>query len=60
MKKELRQPWETDRDFAKRPRGGHPYWCRGCDRNLIHEGQKCEVCGHVDGKRRRYKKEVRE
>jgi hypothetical protein len=60
MKKEAKQDWETDRDYAKRSRLGHLYWCWGCDRNLVHEGQKCEVCGYIDGKRRRHKREIRE
>lgn len=28
------------------------YWCGGCDRNIVLNGQPCGVCGKVQGKLR--------
>lgn len=34
------------------PRGDKAYWCGSCDVMLVHDGQKCPVCGHVaDGRK---------
>lgn len=44
----------TVRQKTREPRAG-VFWCYGCDRTLVREGQKCRVCGQL-AKRRRNKK----
>jgi hypothetical protein len=46
---------QTNRDktmYPKRVSG----WCDGCDKTFISDGQKCPLCGHKQGNRRRLKK----
>jgi hypothetical protein len=38
--------------IPKRSRG----YCHGCDGNWVVPGVKCEVCGHINGRRRKFKK----
>lgn len=45
-----------NRNKFKNPKKGSAY-CYGCDSGWIITGVKCEVCGHVDGKKKRYKKQ---
>ena len=44
-----------NRDKKREPevRGG---WCPSCDACLVFKGQRCPVCGTVDGLRTRNKK----
>ena len=34
----------TNRERSKRPKQGK-FWCWGCDRVLLTEGEKCRACG---------------
>ena len=37
----------TNRDKVKMPKQGK-FWCYKCDRYLVHEGEKCPVCGMIN------------
>lgn len=39
------KPLLTNRERARQPRLGR-YWCPGCDRNHIGDGERCSVCGY--------------
>lgn len=41
-----------NRQSVLAPSPDHSCWCNGCDRNLVRDGEKCEVCGCVNGPRR--------
>lgn len=42
----------TNRDKVKSPSRSGFYWCGGCDANHVSDGQKCDVCGHLNGVKR--------
>ena len=42
---------ESNREKKRHPKGGLS-WCRGCDRCLVAEQQKCPVCGYRGGLKR--------
>ena len=37
--------WMNNRQKRRQPRTKRKFWC-GCDMYLIHEGEKCPVCGN--------------
>lgn len=50
----------SNREKALKPRLGG-FYCGGCDRNIILNGEKCQVCGYIEyvnhkTKKRRFKK----
>lgn len=50
--------FKTNRQKKMTPRRKTMSWCNHCDRNIIEDGVKCEVCGSRQGPiRRRLKKE---
>lgn len=50
IQRKRRKEYDSNRSFNKEPRGGHRFWCWGCDRNLVNDIGKCSVCGKIDGK----------
>ena len=41
----------TNREQTREPRS-KAHWCWGCDGQKVADGQRCNVCGTVDGKKR--------
>ncbi len=39
---------ESNRDKKRKPKCGFGY-CLFCDKSLVSNGQKCNVCGHRNG-----------
>lgn len=41
----------SNREKSKKPRG-RSFWCGSCDCSKVWAGQKCPVCGRINGKKR--------
>ncbi|AGH31906.1 hypothetical protein VPIG_00048 [Vibrio phage PWH3a-P1] len=46
---------KSNRDQATDPKSHTLHWCDVCDRDMVHAGEKCSVCGHRDESKRRKK-----
>lgn len=44
---------KPNRDAKTNPQGDKSCWCNGCDRNLVQDGHRCEVCGWKNRTKRR-------
>ena len=42
---------KTNREKKMTPSRRGRFWCRVCDASLVYIGQKCKVCGTINGKR---------
>lgn len=40
-----------NREKSRAPKRGR-FWCRGCDRQLVGEWEKCPVCGTRNNRKR--------
>jgi len=43
---------KTNREKRLSPKSGAAYWCNYCDRDKVHEGDKCGTCGNRNGVKR--------
>jgi hypothetical protein len=43
-----------NRDISRTAKSGR-FWCFGCDRNLVAEGDTCSVCGFKHKKQKTWK-----
>ena len=43
---------KSNRETRLAPKSHSLHWCVSCDRNQVHAGEKCSVCGQVDGVKR--------
>jgi hypothetical protein len=41
----------SNRQKSMQPKSHTKHWCYTCDRDLVHEGEKCSTCGVLNGKR---------
>ena len=43
---------KSNRQKRLTPKSSKAFWCTSCDRDLVHEGERCGTCGHVNGEKR--------
>ena len=43
---------KSNRETRLSPKSHSLHWCDCCDRNKIHSGEMCRVCGHRDSVKR--------
>jgi hypothetical protein len=45
-----------NRAIRRQPHRNRAHWCDGCDAQLVHDGQRCPLCGFKDAYKTREKK----
>lgn len=43
---------KSNRETRLSPKSHSLHWCYYCDRNQVHSGEMCGVCGHRDSVKR--------